>query len=535
MKKKIIFVLLLTLFVSVCFISCNQNVGVSSDDTSTEGEETDKEQTDEMADYKMSPLAELKDGAVYEISTFDTEELGGVSLTSDNFGIENNSLVMGELYAKHLSQMWKAHKNSDGTYSFENMSTRLYLTIRDTKNNSDVLKLSVCLEGTNDEAKSWKVYSLNKGEKYVLENVFTTQVATAEYITMTKKTYISSAEYNKGTGQYFVFRELDDGSTEFPRMFVLSGTGANKGNASCPEIIYHDGVYYNYNMTGGISIKTSTDLINWTLQPDHVFSTKPSWLSSVVLNTPLDKIGIWAPGAYKIGDKYFLYYCTSSSESQNSGIGVAVSTDPSKNDWVDQGMVIRSHTGDRYNAIDPNVFIDDDGTAYLIFGSYWEGIFMRKIDSDTGKLDENDTTLYHLARGSHDMEAPYMIKRGDYYYLFVARGGLRKGTYYWAVGRSKSITGPFLDDNGTDLSAGGGTRLTEWKDGIKGAAHAQYFEDKDGNCYMVTESWKERIYDSKGNAVNIDGPYLTIGTIVWTEKGWPVTAIGKNVLSALKK
>lgn len=469
----------------------------------------------------------LEDGAIYSVSTKNSDTYGKGALTSEDFGNSDNAVVKPMDYAADLSQMWRAHRNDDGTYTFENMSGRMHLAVITTDGDENENTLSVCLNGTNDASKRWNIYSTDSTiGSCVLVNTSSMLAATV-ISDEDGSVYVQQGAYSAADTQQWHFKKLSDGDGEYPYVLALSGDYI--GSSSCPEILYHNGVYYNYNMTGPITLKTSTDLINWTLHADrYALSERPSWLSSVSGGT-----SIWAPGAYKIGNKYYLYYCTSSSGSQNSAIGVAVTDDPSKNDWTDKGMVIRSYTGDQYNCIDPNIFIDDDGTVFLIFGSYWEGIFMRKIDPETGMLDESDTTAYHIAQGNHDMEAPYLIKHGNYYYLFTARGGLSKGTYYWAVGRSESVYGPYVDKDGTALLSGsGGTRLTEWKDGIEGAAHAQYFEDAEGNAYMVSESWPYRANEELG--ITESGKIqLHISKIVWTADGWPVTALDPDVLTAL--
>ena len=521
MKKKKKF-LLASMLLSVCLFcmfSCNTS-GTTETDT---GEVTDPQSLDQMK------KVELEDGAIYRISTNSEEdEFEKGALTVDKFGTYDNSMIIIDMYGKHLSQLWRVHKNDDGTYSLENMASRMYLSIRSIDNYKKEKKLSACLDGTNDEAKKWNIYSVDGTiEKCVFENVYTSYIASGSYNSVSHITYVQQEEYKSDAKQQWTFKKMDDGDKEYPYVLVLKGD--YEGASSCPEILYYNGVYYNYNMTGPIALKTSTDLITWTRHPDqYALPSRPAWMNAVSGGD-----AIWAPGAYQIGDKYYLYYCTSSSGSQNSGIGVAVTSDPSKNDWQDLGLVIRSYTGSQYNCIDPNVIIDDDGTPYLVWGSYWEGIFMRKIDPSTGKLDETDTTMYHLAKGTSDMEAPYVIKHGDYYYLFTARGGLKKGTYYWAVGRSKTLTGPYVDKDGKSLLEGGGTRLTEWKDGIEGVAHAQYFVDKDGTAYMVSESWEYR-EDPDDPTSKSSTIRLHISTIVWTDDGWPVTALDKNVLSALK-
>src|SRR5207244_9147689 len=110
------------------------------------------------------------------------------------------------------------------------------------------------------------------------------------------------------------------------------------------------------------------------------------------------------------------------------------------------GLVIESVTTDNYNCIDPNFVLDADGAGWLAFGSFWSGIKMRRLDNATGKLSTDDTTLYSLAQRSINsgaIEAPFIIRKGDFYYLFVSfdfccQG--RNSTYHVMVGRSETVT-----------------------------------------------------------------------------------------------
>ena len=88
--------------------------------------------------------------------------------------------------------------------------------------------------------------------------------------------------------------------------------------------------------------------------------------------------------------KYHLYYSASTFGSNRSSIGLATNQtlDPTsdKYRWVDQGKVISSDTGDDWNAIDPDVVLDEQHQPWLSFGSFWGGIKLRKLDQATGKL-----------------------------------------------------------------------------------------------------------------------------------------------------
>ena len=402
--KIMLFSMLLLGLTGTCILaSCNTADTTPSTDTADTSADTSA--TADSTDLSSLEKVELVDGAIYAIKTSDPE-YEGYALTVENYGTTDNSYVKLELFGKEFSQLWRVKKNDDGTYTFENMASLMHMTLRNPDSYKKEKKLSVSVEGTNDVAKKWNVYTTDgTAANCVIQNVYTSNAVTTTYVKSSKILFSEQTKYEANANQKWTFQKVSDGNGEYPYLLVLSGD--YKGSSSCPEILYYDGVYYNYNMTGPITLKTSTDLTNWTIHPDqYAFKNgRPSWLQSVSGGT-----AIWAPGAYKIGDKYFLYYCTSSSGSQNSGIGVAVTDDPSKNDWTDNGLVIRSYHGvSNFNAIDPNVFVDDDGTAYLVYGSYWDGVFMRKLDPETGKFDENDTMTYHLAQGNGEFEAPYLI------------------------------------------------------------------------------------------------------------------------------
>jgi arabinan endo-1,5-alpha-L-arabinosidase len=86
------------------------------------------------------------------------------------------------------------------------------------------------------------------------------------------------------------------------------------------------------------------------------------------------------------------------------------------------------------------LFRDYDGKVYMSYGSFFGGIGLAEINQSTGKLASSVT---HIYGGSHqDIEAPYITRDGDYYYLFVNRGSCYQGansSYYVQVSRSNSI------------------------------------------------------------------------------------------------
>ena len=107
----------------------------------------------------------------------------------------------------------------------------------------------------------------------------------------------------------------------------------------------------------------------------------------------------------------------------------------------------------------------------------WNGIYLHVLDGSTGKLSTTDHNLWKLATG---IENPTITQDGGYYYLFGSRGSCCVGvnsTYFTVVGRSKSISGPYLDRNGVDLASGGGTTVMRGKGTQVAAGGADLFTD----------------------------------------------------------
>jgi arabinan endo-1,5-alpha-L-arabinosidase len=160
-------------------------------------------------------------------------------------------------------------------------------------------------------------------------------------------------------------------------------------NAAATDPIAHDptmirqGQYYYVIITGDagkphtyLPIKRSTDLIHWE-ELGPVFSDPPQWVVYTLGITPRD---FWAPDINYFNGKYYLYYAASQFGVNNSVIGLATNAtlDPNSPNyhWVDEGMVFRSQPGESFNAIDPDVTLDQAGVPWLAFGSFWAGILM---------------------------------------------------------------------------------------------------------------------------------------------------------------
>jgi beta-xylosidase len=304
--------------------------------------------------------------------------------------------------------------------------------------------------------------------------------------------------------------------------------------SSAQDITVHDPVmikqkdtYYLYCTGKGISVFSSKDLKNWNKEP-AIFQEKPLWVDTVVASFDNH---IWAPDISFHNNRYYLYYSVSAFAKNTSAIGVTTNTTLDPKDpaykWVDQGIVIQSIPNrDLWNAIDPNLTFDENNIPWLAFGSFWEGLKMVKLNPDLKSIAQPQEwhtiakrkRTFELADtdpGDGALEAPFIFKKNGYYYQFLSwdlccRG--EKSTYKVVVGRSKNITGPYLDKDGKSLNEGGGTLLIQGDQNWFGAGHNSTYTF-DGKDYIVFHA-----YDAKQKG----RPLLQIKQLKWDDGLWPV-------------
>ena len=285
-----------------------------------------------------------------------------------------------------------------------------------------------------------------------------------------------------------------------------------------PVIIKAEDTYYLFCTGNGIPVRKSPDLLTWSNAfPVSVFIRVPDWALEMVPGAS----NIWAPDISFYNGKYHLYYAVSTFGSNRSVIGLATNTALDSHaegfKWEDEGLVLESNRSNNYNAIDPNFVLDADGNGWLAFGSFWTGIKMRRLDVETGKPSADDETLYSLAERfveSGSVEAPFILRKGDFYYLFVSFDFCCRGansTYRVMVGRSETVTGPYVDRDGTAMLEGGGTQVTFPTDRWRGPGHNGILQEN-GVEYIVYHA-----YDAENNGA----PTLRIDRLVWDAEGWP--------------
>ncbi|MDS1269671.1 arabinan endo-1,5-alpha-L-arabinosidase [Lipingzhangella sp. LS1_29] len=265
---------------------------------------------------------------------------------------------------------------------------------------------------------------------------------------------------------------------------------------------------------GTIQIRSSRNGILWEYQ-DTVWEEIPDWISTEIPGVET----LWAPEVYEDDGTYYLYYAASTFGSNRSLIGLATNAtlDPSDPDyaWEDHGKILESFPQDDYNAIDPGIVADSDGTHWMVFGSFWSGIHMVELDWPAGTVAD-DAEMVHLADrrdGTNAIEAPTIVQRGDYYYLFVSLDHCCtvNSDYKIAVGRSEAITGPYVDADGVPMLDGGATVLVADEGTITGSGGQSVTDDGGLLAYHYYDTDLGDDFDFR----------LALRELHWTADGWP--------------
>jgi arabinan endo-1,5-alpha-L-arabinosidase len=284
-------------------------------------------------------------------------------------------------------------------------------------------------------------------------------------------------------------------------------------------VVVHDGRFYAYGTGAGIPISVSDDGWTWRrlgtlMQAVPGGRPGPDVIARGGNNT-------WAPDVIRSGDNYFVYYSAPGTQPK-AAIGLLVGTtlDPESPDykWEDAGPVVWSDGVEDSNAIDPGVFRDPaNGSLWLTYGSYFGYIRLVQLDPNTGKrLHPNGKPVNIAING----EASIVIFRDGWYYLLMTRGSCCAGansSYHIRMGRSRRITGPYLDNIGIDMLKGGGKLFLGSAGRFVGPGHFGLLDLGDG--VQKFSLHYEADLDRGGISV------LDIRPLLWRD-GWPVA--GEN-------
>lgn len=267
-------------------------------------------------------------------------------------------------------------------------------------------------------------------------------------------------------------------------------------------IVRCNGRYYTYG-TGGASL-VSDD--GWTWRR----GTTPS------------RSGM-APDVIHVGDHYYMYIARNVGAQPRADINLifSKSLDPESPDykWEEGGVVAASDGVEDCNAIDPGLLLDpNDGRLWMVYGSYFGYIRLVELDPGTGKRLHPGDQPANLAI---NCEASVLIYHEGWYYLLAIHGSCCQGAdsgYNIRMGRSRKVTGPYLDQAGWDMIKGGGKLFAGSASRHIGPGHFGLL-DLGGGVQKYSCHYEADL-DRGGSSV------LDVRPLLWRD-GWPVA--GENL------
>ncbi len=264
-------------------------------------------------------------------------------------------------------------------------------------------------------------------------------------------------------------------------------------------VVFCDGKYYTFGTGAGGLVSSD----GWTW---HSGGVRPG--------------GGAAPDVLKLGDRYLVVYGATGGGLGGGHDGRILTMwnktlDPASPEFkYSEAVVVAASDGhEDCDAIDPSLLLDpNDGRLWLSYGTYFGFIRLVELDPKTGKRVEGNQAVDIAI----DCEATYLLYRDGWYYLLGTHGTCCSGpnsTYNIRVGRSRRVTGPYLDNMGVDMLRGGGKLVVAAGGRFIGPGHFGLMDLGDGvqkfSCHYEAD------LDRSGRSV------LDIRPLLWKD-GWPV-------------
>ena len=261
----------------------------------------------------------------------------------------------------------------------------------------------------------------------------------------------------------------------------------------------------------------SVDLIHWTYIGD-VLKRRPAWVDQTT--------NLWAAAVRFFNGKYYLYYVAPATAPPLSGsaIGVATSESPA-GPWTDSGRPVIA-PGARAT-IDPDIIEDSSGQRYVTFGSFYGGIFARRLSPDGFASDPSSEVRLTI---DNRYEGASFLQHNGYWYMFVSADNCCNGAltgYSVFAGRSQNPLGPYEDKQGISLldPSPGGTPVVEGNGNRwVGPGGNVVFQDARGRDYMLYHA-----VDRNAPYFDLNAPFTRrpalIDALDWVDD-WPVVRGG---------
>lgn len=303
-----------------------------------------------------------------------------------------------------------------------------------------------------------------------------------------------------------------------------------------------DGKYYAFG--SHYAVASSTDLVNWQQEvsdDDHQSLFGAGGVRAAMPQTVKlanNQTDAWAPDVSYHNGKYYMYISFTTAMYTSTSVIARVEADNVLGPYSNEKILIESITSQesdkvRPNCIDPELFEDKDGRLWMVYGSFFGGVYIKELHNsgENWGLPKED--------GLHDwgklvwrhgfdagVEGPFVFynKNTGYYYMMTSEANLLED-YNMHIARSENPDGPYVDVTGKDVAAeGAGNKIAgnykfERAGSQKGFAalgHNSVIKNAQGKYFVVYHA--RRV---SGTSVEV-GHKLYTNQLFFNEDGWPV-------------
>lgn len=278
-------------------------------------------------------------------------------------------------------------------------------------------------------------------------------------------------------------------------------------------LIEEDGIFYVFHTGGWLRRKVSTDLLSWENEGE-VFDAPPAWIEELLPEVT----SFWAPELSFFGGVYHLYYAASTPGSRRSCIGHATKDSiGAPGAWADQGSIICTNLDenveDDWDAIDPSIMVEPDGSVSMLLGSWSEGLKWIPLNLDGSRQGDEIRDVARRTEERGSVQAAEVHYRSPFFYLFVSFGQCCLGVESSStlrMGRSREVFGPYVDREGVAMMDGGGSFLMHPDERFIATGANDIFT-LDGQDYTVYHAYD---VDAGGQAM------MRISPVTWVDD-WP--------------
>ncbi len=257
--------------------------------------------------------------------------------------------------------------------------------------------------------------------------------------------------------------------------FPKKGSGSSV-TVHDPSIFYDEASGKYYAFGSHFAVASSADLLAWRQEnfdgnaaalygTDNFRSVLKK--SSEYVGNPTGEINsTWAPDVERIGNEYYMYYSLTEKFGSGKSVIGRVRAQSPLGVYSGEEIIVQS-SGRSYepNCIDPELFYDKEDRLWMVYGSFYGGIYIKELYADgrrAGLPKEEGFGKLLWKGGGTGVEGPFIFycAETDYYYLMVSDGSL-SSNYQMRVARSRTPDGTYLDKQGNDVASryGGGVKL----------------------------------------------------------------------------